>query len=304
MRYAVLADLHGNLPALEAVLDDAASFHPDAILVAGDHANAGPFPRQTLELLRSTGGILIRGNGDDYLVDYAHDHMPPEMKASRQWGAIRWAHGEIRSGGVDLLASLPEHAVLAPPGLPAMRMVHGSPARNNEGILPSTHLPARALFEAARLVPEGVGDGSVEAALAQIDQAVLICGHTHIPWLEERGGHMVINPGSVGAPLTGDPRAQYAILSGVAGRWQVEFRAVEYDRERVRLAYQRSGLLECAPGMARACLDNVMTGLNVAWFFVAYAYRLAQARGAPTHPVVPDDLWDEACRTFDWARYE
>lgn len=137
-----------------------------------------------------------------------------------------------------------------------------------------------------------------------MDETVLICGHTHIPWQGRHGRKLALNPSSVGAPLTGDPRAQYATLQWEDGEWQVQFHSVDYDRARVRRAYEQGGLLEAAPGMARACLVNVETGLNVAWFFVNYAYRLAQARGAVTHPVLPDDLWDEACRTFDWARYE
>jgi protein phosphatase len=152
MRYLVLADIHGNLPALESVLEAAAPFHPDAILVAGDHANAAPFPRQTLELLRASGCVMIRGNGDDYLLDYARGRWPAEMRVSDQWAPVRWAVEHISAEDIDLLEGLPEQRILEADGHPPVRMLHGSLARSNEGILPANNPAARELFRQANLV--------------------------------------------------------------------------------------------------------------------------------------------------------
>ncbi len=278
--------------------------HPDAILVAGDHINAGPFPRETLQLLRERGCAMIRGNGDDYIVAYERNHMPPEMRASLQWGAIRWAHAHMPPEDNEFLSRLPSQLTLSPDSLPHIRMVHGSLERANQGIVPIGTPIARGLFEAAELVPKPDQIVTPRDALAQMPEAVLICGHTHIPWRETHDKQVAINPGSAGAPLTGDPAAPYAILWWQGNQWQGDFHAIAYDHRRVRREYERSGLLEAAPGMARACLINVETGINVAWFFVNFAYRLAESRGVVTHPVLPDALWEEACRNFDWARFE
>ncbi len=304
MRYAVVADIHGNLPALEAVLDDMRRFHPDAILAAGDHANAGPFPRETLAALRAAGGELIRGNHEDYLVEYTAGRWPVQMRASQQWGAIRWSCAQLGVDEVQRLAALPKQLVMRPEHLPPIRMVHGSLTRTNEGLVPEGSPTAAALFKEAGLVEDNQTVARPAQALAKIQENVLICGHTHIPWVEEWQGKLAFNPGSVGAPLTGSPWAQYALLTWLDGRWQADLRAVPYDLARVRTAFIDRGLLESAPGLGRACLATVESGLNVAWFFVLYAYRLARARRVKVEPCIPDKLWAEACRSFPWERYE
>jgi predicted phosphodiesterase len=304
MRYLVLADIHGNLPALESVLEVAAPLYPDAILVAGDHANAGPFPRQTLELLRASGCLMIRGNGDDYLLDYARGRWPAEMRVCDQWAPVRWAVEQISADDIDLLEGLPEQRVLDSNGHPPVRLLHGSLARSNEGILPVNNPAAQELFRQAHLVLDEFELPQPADALAQIRESVLICAHTHIPWMEAVDARVVFNPGSVGAPVTGDPRAQYALLEWTREGWQVDLCAVPYDIPRVRQEYIDSGMLEAAPGMARACLANIETGLNVAWFFILHVLAVARARSADVSTFVPDPIWEEACLTFNWQEYE
>jgi hypothetical protein len=136
--------------------------------------------------------------------------------------------------------------------------------------------------------------------LAAVDEPVLVCGHTHIPWQQAHDGRLALNPGSVGAPINGDPRAQYALLEWTAGGWQVEQRAVPYDLDRVRAAYARSGLLEQGGGFARAYLCNVETGCNAPWFLVQHAYALAREASVEHSGTVPDDIWNRAVETFDW----
>jgi predicted phosphodiesterase len=304
MRYLVLADIHANLPALEAVLEAAAPLHPDTVLVAGDHANAAPVPRQTLELLRASGGLMIRGNGDDYLVDYARGHWPADMQVSDQWAPVRWAVEHISAEDIDLLEGLPEQRILDADGHPPVRMLHGSLVRSNEGILPANNLAARELFRQANLDLDEFELPRPADVLAQIRESVLICAHTHIPWVEAVDGRVMFNPGSVGAPVTGNPCAQYALLDWTCAGWKVDLRAVPYDIPRVRQEYIQSGMLEAAPGMARACLANIETGLNVAWFFILHVVAVARAHGVDVSTFVPDSIWQDACSTFDWQKYE
>lgn len=141
MKFAVLSDIHGNLPALEAVLENATLCKPDGILAAGDHINAGPFPRETLALLREAGCQMIRGNGDDYIVAFDRNHMPPEMKASLQWGAIRWAHTALLPEEIAFLADMPPHVVVRFDGILPIRMVHGSLAPTRASSQPAITPP-------------------------------------------------------------------------------------------------------------------------------------------------------------------
>ena len=83
---------------------------------------------------------------------------------------------------------------------------------------------------------------------------MLVCGHTHLPWQQTLGEHLICNPGSVGAPLTGDVRASYALLTWMQGHWQVEHYAIAYDLAAVQTAFHETGLLEEGGSFARACL--------------------------------------------------
>jgi len=167
-------------------------------------------------------------------------------------------------------------------------MVHGSPGDPYAGIDPE-HEPE-----------------SLEHVLAQTAEAVLVCGHTHIPWVRRWNGKLALNPGSVCGGLNGDPRAQYALLtwdSGSGGGWQAELRSVAYDHARVREAFEQSGLLEEGGALARAFLLSMETGANVAQDLVDYAYGLAYQAGYLDCETVPDAIWEKAGSTFPWEHY-
>jgi hypothetical protein len=148
------------------------------------------------------------------------------------------------------------------------------------------------------MLPPGRQVPQLEHVLAGIEEPVLICGHSHIPWQQEGAGRLVVNAGSVGAPNNGDPRAQYALLTWRAGRWWAEHRAVAYDLERARAAWRESGLLAAGGAFARACLLGIEMGQNVPGLFVRYAYRLAAEAGYEGCDTVPDDIWERAAATF------
>ena len=109
----------------------------------------------------------------------------------------------------------------------------------------------------------------------------------------------------MGAPINGDVRAQYALLTCQRSwpnrtGWQAEHRAIVYDLERIRAAFRESGLLEEGGAFARAWLLDIETGQNVSGRFVSYAYGLAAEAGYEGSSVVPDSVWEQAIATFDW----
>lgn len=116
-----------------------------------------------------------------------------------------------------------------------------------------------------------------------------------------RNGRLALNPGSVGAPLNDDPRAQYALLTWREGRWQAEHRAIPYDLGQVQRAFQESGLLEAGGAFARAMLLWVQSGHDVTGRLLSHAYRLAAQEGYADCAFVPDEVWERAAESFDWA---
>ena len=218
---ALLYDVHGNLPALEAVLADAEANGADRILLGGDLALAGAWPKETVDRLRELPqeATWIRGNADRWLVD-RHDLPDTELMQRAAADAVE----RLGEEAARALASLPEHATLD-----GVRYCHASPAGDMESFLPQ---PA---------------DGE-ERLLDGVEERRVVFGHTHLPFRRVRpGGIELVNPGSVGLPFDGDPRPAYAL---VRDDGEVEHRRVGYDHERAA-AQLRERLGDWAETFAR-----------------------------------------------------
>ena len=191
---ALLYDIHGNLPALEAVLADASE--ADRFLVGGDIASFGAWPEETVERLRALDGEWIRGNVDRWLADRsdAPEPMHPLLNAT------------VEALGDELVAelsTLPETTTRE-----GVLYCHASPLSDMESFLPEP------------------GDRDAELLMGTEARRVVF-GHTHLAFRRDGpAGIELVNPGSVGIPLDGDRRSAYALVSDDG---QVEQRRVEYD---------------------------------------------------------------------------
>ncbi len=221
-RIAILSDIHGNVPALEAVISDLATQELDEILVGGDLVGRGPEGSRVVQRVRELGWPAIGGNHEDYLLAFRRGDIPGEWRTAEEWAAGRWMAAELDDTDAAYLETLPFSI-----GRPDLRLVHGTPRTNREGIGPWT------------------GDDELADHLGGVDERVLACAHTHRPLVRDVGGRLVVNVGAVGLPFNRDHRAQYAILtSGGTHGWQVELRQVAYDLERIFEIYETSGFLE------------------------------------------------------------
>jgi len=304
MRLAVLADIHGNYLALQAVLADAAAHDVQDVLVAGDHFTGGPFPTETADLLRSRNVLAIRGNTDKRLLTYHTGNGPDAWRTSDQWAAQRWVYERLDSAALDWLAAQPEQTIVELPGTAPIRILHGALHSVGKHMAPPNNARVLAFYERAQIRPIDYGPDFLEQALAQIDEAVLICGHSHIAWTYSQNERQAVNPGSVGRPNNDDTRAQYALLTWSEGRWQVEQRAVPYPMHLVRAAYKERGLLDCGGAISRAAMLGTLTGQAVFGRFASHMLRLARESGAGGRPVIPETVWEQIVSTFDWETFE
>ncbi len=300
MRLAVLADTHGNLPALEAVLADARHQGVDGYLVAGD-ISGGPQAGETVARLRALDAWLIRGNGEEYLLDYHAGRAPASWYAGDLWSNLRWYYQQLDRDDLALISGLPDQQLVSVNGADPIRMVHGTPWSTREFLYPDGDPVALKAFSRAGLLPDDHRVRRLTDVLSGCQETVLVCAHSHIPWNQESEALLVLNPGSVGAPNNGDARAQYAILDWQGGRWQATLRAVAYDLDRIRAAYRDSGLLSAGGLMAEVFLLGIVTGENIPGRFVASVRRLAARAGCGPQDPVPDDVWQAAIESFDWG---
>jgi len=202
---AVLSDIHGVLPVLDAVLAQPEVQAADLIVACGDHA-AGPQPAQVLDRLAGIDNIvLVRGNADRDLVALARGEYPPGEEA---YPVDAWAAAQLSPAHVDLLAGLPHPVILDVRDFGPVAFCHGTPRDDNEVVLVDTRLDRWA--DAFAGLPDEV--------------RTVVCGHTHMPFARLVDRRLVVNPGSVGMPY-GRDGGHWALLKDGG----VSLRRIELD---------------------------------------------------------------------------
>lgn len=302
-RFAVLADVHANLPALEAVLADVRRQGVDGVWALGDYLLGGPNPNEVMRLLVDANSVMILGNNERYLLDFMAG-LTPERQTAPQWAPMRWAYRHLDRQWLELIHALPEQRVLTVDGAPPVRLVHGSHHRLREPLLPDDDPECARRFRQAGFWAADDWPTRLSRALDDLEEHVLCCGHTHIPWIQRLGDVLAVNVGSVGGPIDGDPRARYALITWTGERWEVELRGVSYDVTRVYDHMLSSGYWDEVGEMARALWLGVRSGQNVIYALLVHARQMTVRAGRGNLPVVPDDIWQRSVQTFDWERAE
>ena len=218
MRIAVLADIHGNLHALEAVLRDLRRMAPDIVLNLGDCVSGPLDAGGTARRLMDLGWPTVRGNHDRWVVRQA----PAEMGLSDAAARAR-----LDDTALGWLAALPVARTVE-----GLLLVHATPTSDTT-YLCETATPAGVVASAE---PE------IAARLGAVNERFVLTAHTHLPRLVRlASGVTIVNPGSVGLPAfdddtpmphvveNGSPHARYALLDRAADGWRASFEAVEYD---------------------------------------------------------------------------
>jgi predicted phosphodiesterase len=234
VRVAVLADIHGNAAALEAVLEDLERVAPDRLLLNGDLLTLGPEPVETAALLRRLQAPSTRGNTDRWLAEAAAGRRAAGV-TDEILENLRWTVGLLDPAERRAFSELP-FALAAEP-LRAL-LYHGSEAGDEQGVWPDT--PA----------------GEMPALFPGTPSGTVIVSHTHIPGERTQEALRVLNTGSVGFPFDGDTRACYLVLEGDPGSEPApEWRRVAYNRERTLRAIR-----EREVPMAARLAQRIQTG--------------------------------------------
>ncbi len=212
---ALISDVHSNLEAFERVLSEVRDF--DLILHAGDLVSYGPNPKEVIGLSRERGIISVKGN---------HDHacVTGDVTKFNEFAvlAVHWTMRILDSREKRYLSGLPEVFEQTFEGRKIV-MIHGSPRDHLSEYIYPDH-----------------PDSLFKDFLRSTGADVLVLGHTHIPFVKKFGRKLVVNPGSVGQPRDGNPKASFATLDPRKG--EIEIRRIEYTIERTQEKIVKAGL--------------------------------------------------------------
>lgn len=219
LRIAVISDIHSNLEAFDTVIRNLPQY--DKLICLGDIVGYGPQPNEVIERLaglKST--IVLRGNHDHAVVTGVTSGFSENAAT-----AVHWTRKRINQTSLTYLSRLQPSAKTEAEGV-SLGLYHGSP----QNPLSEYVYPGIAAFSAKRIMDES-------------GARIVLLGHTHVPMNYSLDGGMLGNPGSVGQPRDGDPRASFAVLSVEnSGRFSLEIKRIEYNIEKVANAIVKVGL--------------------------------------------------------------
>ena len=286
MKLAILADIHGNLPALEAAMRELEQIQPDQVVVNGDLINGIPFSAEVIDVIRARGWVVVRGNHEFYLLDLGTDRAVPGSDDPERWGQLHWLNAQVTSAQAAYLAMLPDDCTFYFPGAQPLRITHGLPGRNRVGLY------------------RNQADEKIAGELADVREQTFVTAHTHVQidrhvvWQSESNGELsthphadmhrperdaarhwhVVNPGSIGLPLNQRATAQCAVLEtapdAVArGGWQAYHVDVIYDRRPALDAFATSGMLEAGGVISTLFYWELVTAEPEIIYFYRWAYE-------------------------------
>ncbi len=216
MMIALISDVHANLVALAAVLEDMNGRSIDRIISAGDVVGYYPYPNETVALFREREVLSIQGNHDRAVVTANVSRFNPAAS-----NAVAWTASQLSTASLSYLRQLPRHLSLRIGGV-RIAVFHGKPAEDDY-----------YLYE------EECQENLLELSKSDL----LVLGHTHVPFIKRYPSGTIVNPGSVGQPRDGDPEASYAIFD--TSTRKAANRRVAYDIDEVASRTRAAGL----PGM-------------------------------------------------------
>jgi predicted phosphodiesterase len=238
MRLAILADIHGNLPAFEAALAHVAGQAPDQMLIAGDVVVGSPDSDACWRLAQSLDCPILRGNHERYVADFGRP-AAPAVWSTEQFAPLHWALAQLSDTERQAMGELPR--LLRLPAAPDLLLVHASARDDHDTI--AAHTP----------------EAQLQAMFPNVAERYLIRAHNHVAQVRLWGERLIVTAGSVGLPLDAQPTAQYLLLDQTPTGWCIQHQSVPYDLDATLRRFRETGYLAATGPMGRLFMREVAT---------------------------------------------
>lgn len=281
MKLAVLSDIHSNHFALKSCLDYIDTLNIDGIIFLGDYVSDCPYPQKAMELVYEASEKYrswhVKGNREEYLV--AHQQgVDDGWIYSSNTGSLLYTYENLTKDDIEFFRSLPVCVTIQIDGYPPITVCHGSPINSREALYPAA-------------------DNTIHY-LKALESSYLLCGHTHDQYSYEVQGKTLINGGSVGAPLNGQTKSQFAVLESNGDKWDYEFISVEYAIQEAIDEFGESGFNEKALIWAKCMEKHLQTGTDYNLLCLELAGKLASEQEFYYDDLsqIPEKYWIQAAK--------
>ena len=310
MKYAVLSDVHGNYPALRAVMEDAGREGISRYLFAGDYCISGPWPDECITAIRMIPEKhIIRGNEEKYLEDLIGKDQ--SMWTDGQMQVSYWCYRNIRRENLDYLLALPGRVDFVYNGT-EIHMAHSS--MDFLGTYPfytwnSVTVAERNKKKGAdpeKILKEIAGewdrDPAFREAVSGLKKGIYVFGHSHIQWSyrDREAGVYLINPGSCGLPLDGiRDSVPYTVLEITEdGQVHIEEKRIPFDKKAYISAFVQTGQFREANVWSRVIIRELEFAREHVHYFLAFTKQYAKDTGDDRRPYALD-TWEKAYELWD-----
>lgn len=286
MKLAILSDIHGNYVALKTCMNYALEKGIINFIFLGDYIGELAYPERAMKMIydikEKYNCTFIRGNKEDYWIGYRNrgDEDWGWRDNNSTTGMLLYAYNHLTDKDIDFFESLPMKQKIEIKGFAPFTICHGSPYKINEDMIPNTE----RIYE----------------IMNASETDLIICGHTHRQSKTEYKNKVVLNPGSVGIPLSSKGKTQFLILNNKENKWQEEFISLEYDSDKIIADMEKDNLYIRAPywnySTKRLLKDGKISNGTV----LKKAMELCKLEtGQCNWPNIPEKYWEQALKEMD-----
>lgn len=277
IRYAVMADIHGNYEAFKTCVDYALKEGIDKFIFLGDYLGEFPNPQDTMKLLYKLRDeyecYFIKGNKEDYWLTRKNSSSCEWVNGNKSVGAMKYCYENLTKEDLEFFESLPVSMTINKRGFQPILACHGSPTSNREKLMENS-------------------EETREHILANKDKFI-VCGHTH--WQRRIGDEQnyAINAGSIGIALySGGKKAEFTILEGDSEGYTYNFISLDYDYEKEIFAIKSSKVYEMAPYWSEVTINVLRKGAPSNATVLEQVMK--EDGGQHAWYELPDDCWEKA----------
>lgn len=279
MKIAALGDIHSNHYALEACLNWIYNNHIDGIAFLGDYVSDFPYPQKTLGILKTIPHKyktwFIRGNREEYLINH-HKKPNNNWQYNSQSGSLLYTYENLKTEDIEWFEKMPmTKDIEAVKDFP-FTICHGSPKTTRYLFSPDTK--------------------ESDEIIDNMENDLLICGHSHLSYIYNKNGKTIANGGSVGVPVNGQTDAQFIVATFQNNQWHPEIISVKYDIEKAVAEFYECGLIEKANIWAKTIIATIKTGNHYNDKCIKLITKLSQERNLPFND---ESIWVEAYNTLN-----